>query len=333
MTLFSLPALLLLIHCPIIDWNAVQPTVGENRLFAAVFMVRGSVAGANVGSYGAFVQTGGDTSWRKLNRSNAICFGITHSTAGWGKRVYLACGNGVHRSTDDGATWKILTSWQTEEIRVVLPDPDDSTLIYAGTPFGVFKSTDDGATWVAKRKGFKKFYIQQLIMDCENRKVLYAASEDDLYRSSDQGEHWQPLKTGLTQFTGLAQHPRDPETLIVGCEDKGVFVSHDTGRTWTSVIPTMSWYAFTFTTDGEVLYAGGFGTGLWQSTDGGNHWLRLDFTIDCEAISAIGVDPRNGNTIVVGTHGQGVYVSSDRGGTWRFDGLRGAIVQQLEFLP
>ena len=184
-----------------------NPAPGGKRIFAAVLLHRGTAVGKNAGSFGVFVRSG-DTTWTKVTLSNIISFGLGYYGRGSTQRHYLAAGNGVHRSTDGGRTWRVLTSWRTEEILCVVPDPEDSALIYAATPFGVFKTTDDGATWVKKGNGFKKWYIQRIIMDRADRSVLFAASEDDLYRSTDAGEHWKPMHVGGPEILCLAPAPR-----------------------------------------------------------------------------------------------------------------------------
>ncbi|MEO8167523.1 MAG: hypothetical protein ABI623_04690, partial [bacterium] len=129
--------LLAIILCATIGFqssNAEQPDQHSGRIFAAVLLVRGSVSGGNIGSYGVYVRNEGDTTWKKVTRSNLISFGLGYSEHGASRRYYVAGGNGVHRSTDGGNTWRVLTTWTTEEILGVVPDPVDSAVMYAGTP-------------------------------------------------------------------------------------------------------------------------------------------------------------------------------------------------------
>ncbi len=224
------------------------------RIFAAVLLHRGTAVGKHAGAFGVFVRTG-DTTWTKVTLSNIISFGLGYFGNGSTQRYYLAGGNGVHRSTDGGNSWRMLTGWRTEEILCVVPDPVDSAVIYAATPFGVFKTTDDGATWVKKAKGFKKWFIQRIIMDRTDRNVLYAASDDDLYRSTDAGEHWTPLHVGGPEILSLLQHPGHPETLLAGHEDDGIKYSTDRGATWRPArVPfATSIYTFGASADGGDL--------------------------------------------------------------------------------
>jgi photosystem II stability/assembly factor-like uncharacterized protein len=309
-------------------------TAAAKRTFAAVLLNRGTAVGKNAGSYGVYVRSG-DTTWTKITLSNIISFGLGFFGNGSTQRYYLAGGNGVHRSTDGGRTWRILTSWRTEEILCVVPDPVDSAVIYAATPFGVFKTTDDGNTWLKKMDGFKRWFIQRIIMDRTDRRVLYAASDDDLYRSADSGEHWTPLLVGGSEILSLLQHPGKPEVILVGEEDEGIKYSTDRGGSWTVArMPfATSIYAFGASSDGRDLYAAGWKSGLWRSEDGGVAWSQVWLADGMEAIYSIFVDPENPAHLMTGTVGSGIYESLDRGRTWRTAGLTGAEVKQIELYP
>lgn len=305
------------------------------RLYAAVFLVRGSVTGSNRGEYGAFVREGTDSGWSRLSRSNMICFGLGYSGHGPRGRLYLAGGNGVHRSTDLGQTWKVLTGWRTEEILGIVPDPRDSCILFAATPFGVFHTSDDGVSWSPRNQGFRKTYVHRLLADTQDATTLFALAEDGIYRSVDGGKQWIPLGGRLTLPVALAQHPFDRRLLFAGVEEDGLWRSTDGGSSWAHVsdLGKSSVYAVRISPEGREVYAGGYATGLWRSTDGGTRWEQVPFAIECEAITAIYVGPSDRRHILVGTHGAGIYESTDEGATWRFAGLRNAIVKQIERYP
>ena len=60
----------------------------------------------------------------------------------------------IYRTTDYGATWKLITNGidPTEFVRVVSEDPERAGLLYAGTERGVWVSFDDGASWQTLRR-------------------------------------------------------------------------------------------------------------------------------------------------------------------------------------
>jgi photosystem II stability/assembly factor-like uncharacterized protein len=312
---------------------AQQADKTSGRMFAAVLLVRGTVVGGNVSAYGVYVRESNDSMWTKVTKSNVISFGLGFFEHGTTRRYYLAGGNGLHRSTDGGKTWRILTSWTTEEILGVVPDPVDSAVIYLATPFGVFKTADDGNTWVHKTNGFKNWYIQRIIMDSRDRRTLYAASEDDIYKTTDAGEHWFPMHVGAPHPLALMQNPKAPKQFLAGFEDGGIRYSVNDGKTWNAAkgLNDLSIYTLRASALGKDLYAAGWNTGLWRSEDGGATWNQVWSNPSFEAIYSIFVDPRDATHILVGAVGTGLYESYDRGATWRHAGLLGAQVKQIEF--
>jgi photosystem II stability/assembly factor-like uncharacterized protein len=307
----------------------------ERRTFAAVFLVRGSVSGSHTGSFGVFTRNGDDTTWTLRNLSSVITFGLGYFERGATRRYYIAAGNGVHRSTDGGSSWRILTSWETMEILSLATDPEDSAVVYAATPWGVYKTTDDGANWVLKDRGCKRWFVQKLLRDQDQREILYAVMEDDLYRTTDGGENWAGLSIGASQPQVVAQRPGDPGTLCVGVEDGGVRISRDSGKTWweSGGLRGTTIYALRFSRDGTTLFAAGWKTGLWQSTDVGHSWSLLWDDPAVEAIFDVSEDPQDPGHLLVGTDGQGIWESPDGGRSWRRAGLMGAKVKQIEFYP
>lgn len=83
--------------------------------------------------------------------------------------------------------------------------------------------------------------------------------------------------------------------------------------------------------DPALYYAGAAGGGVWKSTSGGAAWQPVFDAQPVSAIGAITIDPRNEQSVWVGTGeanprngvswGDGVYHTSDGGKTWRHQGL------------
>jgi photosystem II stability/assembly factor-like uncharacterized protein len=313
--------------------QAPEPEPG--RLFAAVFIVRGSVSGNAVAGFGLYVRGPRDTGWTRISKSYTLAFGLALFDNGRTRRYYLAAGNGVHRSTDGGSTWKILTSWRTEEILGVVPDPVDSAVVYAATPFGVFKTTDDGATWEKKMNGVPTWFIQRIVMDPGDRRTLYAATETDLFKTTDAGEHWHAMGSGLEQVLALLQLPLDPDVIIAAGELKGIRRTTDGGKTWSASHGADSAIIYTFraTSTGAEIYAAGWKTGVLRSTDRGASWQQVWSAPGIDAIYSLFVYPGDPAHILVGTVGDGILESLDRGVTWRPAGLPGTQVKQIEIYP
>lgn len=84
--------------------------------------------------------------------------------------------------------------------------------------------------------------------------------------------------------------------------------------------------------DPNLYYFGGADGGVWKTTNGGLTWQNVWPREAVGAIGAIAIDPRDRNTVWVGTgepnlrndisYGDGVWVTHDGGAHWRNAGLR-----------
>ena len=65
--------------------------------------------------------------------------------------------------------------------------------------------------------------------------------------------------------------PHDPNTVLISCDMTGSYITHDAGRTWRmfNLRGVVNFFVFD-PLDAKTIYA--HATGLWRSTDGGEHW-------------------------------------------------------------
>lgn len=302
--------------------------------YVAVYSNATVMAVGVVNKNGLFVRQEDDTTWVNL-RPNVYTFGIGYSEYGSVRQQYIAGGNGLHRSTDGGYTWKVLTGWQTKEILSVAVDPVEASILYVSTPFGIFKSTDAGVHWIETMNGFITTYTKQVIIDRTVYSMLYAAAEDDLYISKDGGANWEAAGIGVPGIKCVAQHPVKQNMLYVGTEDHGLWYSVDRGHIWkqASGFPQSTIYAIRSSTDGKTLYAAGFQTGVWKSEDDGVTWSQIWSGPGNGAIYSIFVHPDHPHHIIVGTNGKGMFESVDGGNTWHQAGFPNAHIRQIELYP
>jgi hypothetical protein len=69
--------------------------------------------------------------------------------------------------------------------------------------------------------------------------------------------------------------------------------------------------------DGNIVYAGSNGDGVYKSTDGGNSFAR----VGSPAVGVVLSIVKSGSKLYAGTAGGGVSVSEDGGATWRNAGV------------
>ncbi len=255
----------------------------------------------------------------------------------WNHRSVSTYIGGIGRSEDGGRNWTCNPDWisPTAPTHILLDpkSPVTARVLYvAAFGKGVYKTTDGGDHWVLKNNGISQQepYAWRLAQDA--RGVLYlvvARRSDDgsfdnpgdgaLYRSDDGAEHWTriTLPKGVNGPNGLAVDVKDPRRLYLaawcrtvpeGAKDGGIFLSTDAGKTWRNVL-AKDQHVYDVTVDPRhpnVLYACGFESSAWRSTDRGETWQRIrgfNFKWGHRVIP----DPYNSKMIYITTFGGSVW--------------------------
>jgi hypothetical protein len=160
-------------------------------------------------------------------------------------------GNGVLRSTDQGATWTP-AGMAGQIVKSLAVSPHQPGIIYAGTkPACVFMTRDYGDTWT-ELESFRRIRGR------------------GLWRSPAEPPDWRAYVMGLTIS------PTDPDVIMAGIEFGAVVRSQDGGMTWSNHrkgalrdCHTLAFHA----RNGNWVYEGGGGGGS-VSSDGGLTWKQ-----------------------------------------------------------
>lgn len=305
----------------------------ESTVFATVISTKLFIVGAANPQTGLFYQNPDeDTVWHHTGAPNIRANGMAYDPENE-KTFYIASGNGLHKTTDGGRSWKITTGWEITEILWVSVDPGNTSTVYIGTAYGIYKSIDGCSTW----KQTFTIFTSSVIVDHSNSSTLYCSTENGVFKSVDAGESWSRTGLSIKRTRTIAQHPKRPEMLFVGTEDNGIFASRDAGKTWTKIeagIDHSTFYTIVFDPNNpENMYAGGYVTGVYKSVDGGKIWKRKCKNFAVESVHSIAVDPKSGTRVYAATIGDGIYRSDDGGETWRNAGMRGSQAWILSIRP
>lgn len=230
------------------------------------------------------------------------------------------CNGGVWKTNDYGRTWKpIFDDQPTGSIGAVAVAPSHPDTIYVGSGEGL------------------------------QRPDLSVG--DGMYKSTDGGKSWHHL--GLEdaqQINSISVDPHNPDRLFVGVlghpygpnETRGVYRSLDGGKTFEKVlymgVDTGAAQVTLDPINPKIVYADmwagrqgpwengqfeGASSGLYKSTDGGSHWMRLAGGLPNPpgGVGRIGfgIAPSNPKRIfatIDGADAGGIYRSDDAGMTW-----------------
>jgi len=223
-------------------------------------------------------------------------------------------GDGVHRTTDNGATWES-TSNEPDGVlqnEIVPALAEKGGVLLAGTGYeGVFRSTDGGSSWTRSSGGLP-----------ENDIVLSLAGSGEhfivgtglgIFYSTDIGETWLPSNVSDATVTDIAAEEGYAYAIVHSgiFTSTGIYRSTDDGINWTLVTESGTTTLVGLTATGPYVLTGSFSPGGFRSTDYGVSWLGYSIPNADGVYSLFSLD----ETIYAGAglQSQGVYKSTDFG--------------------
>ena len=134
-------------------------------------------------------------------------------------------------------------------INVLLPDPNNDQIIYAGAPAGgIWKSIDGGATWRPISDNLPQIGVSGIAIHPDDSNTIYIATGDDdagdtfsagVFKSTDAGETWN--QTGLNpnnspnSMNDIYILPDNKDVLYVATNN-GLFKSENAGANWENIL-------------------------------------------------------------------------------------------------
>jgi photosystem II stability/assembly factor-like uncharacterized protein len=169
---------------------------------------------------------------------------------------------------------------------------------------GVGVSTDGGQSWTTSNTGMAETPVTHLLLDPASpvrMRTLYACGfGTGVYKSTDNGKSWQLKNIGITETNPFAWR------MTLG-KDGALYLIVARGNNGRYGAPA----------DGGALY---------KSTDGAEHWTKINLPAGVNGPNGLALDPRNNRRMYLAAWGQegdgadlggGVYLSIDGGQSWK----------------
>lgn len=309
----------------------------RQELYAAFAMTKEQESSPLPTDSGVFLRASAEDDWRRIGpviqSMNSIAVNPNDLDT-----IFIACGNGIVRSTDGGETWRLTTGWRESDVLTVTVDPENGENVYAASVWGVSLSRDGGSSWQPANKGLAETYSRTIIVDSLKPRRLLLGTADGVYESVNHGESWKAVRSSpKLAILRLARSQANHRLWIAGTEGKGVYLSRDDGKRWEPVaneLKEANVYAVAADpADENLLAAGGWETGVWVSRDGGASWSRAAKDLPYSNITAMTFDENVPGRLWASTFEEGTYYSDDFGANWQNGNLDGAYVLDLGFVP
>ena len=227
----------------------------------------------------------------------------------------------------------------------VLVDPTNSNYVYAEYQYGGFaRSTNGGSSFTYGLNGVSgsdRFnWSTPYIIDPTNPATLYIGTHR-VYKSTNRAGSWTPISPDLTNgppggnqvygtITTIAAAHSDPNVIYAGTDDANVWVTTNSGTTWTkiSTLLPIRWVTRVAVDPDDATTAYVTLSGyrydeylphVFRTTDAGINWLDISSNLPDAPVNDIIVDPDSTERLYVGTD-VGVFVTENLGNNWSYLG-------------
>ncbi len=239
------------------------------------------------------------------------------------KTFYVTtAGGGLWKSTNNGTTIEpIFNDEGSASTGAVAIAPSNTDLVWVGTGEpantranswgdGVYKSTDGGSTWT--NMGLRDTrQISAIVIHPTRPDIVYVAAmghlwgsnaERGVFKTTDGGRTWDKILfvNDTTGVIDLRADPNDPDVLYAA-----------------------TWQRFRY--GGGDMKESGPASGIYKTTDGGEHWIRLHNGLPTDDMGKINIAVARNNSEVVyaavltGEPAGRGRRTSDTGGIFRSD--------------
>ncbi len=259
------------------DWEFVPVTQYNDYRFTIKFL--NSTKGFLVGPVFKITEDGG-TTWNDVSKSlKGSLFKIDFANARTGIGVG---GNFIYKTTDGGHNWEIVYENSRSVFSYV--DMVDSLHIWVTGYDSIYKSSDGGSSWLAFKLNNTIQQMRGVEFLNNNVGIIFEVWEHTSdttfnYITTDGGNSWEKHTINNQPFMPSFFKIKftDPNHLWFA-NQYGVWLSRDTGKTWTLFPLDGSYQSFDFidSSRGWVSLWGGQFKKMAFTTNGGSAWKTVE---------------------------------------------------------
>lgn len=237
---------------------------------------------------------------------------VTHCSNDGSEIAAVSFPSYVYKSSDFGTTWVgkgDVSYWNS-----VVCKPESNLIFAAGqqTPITEFAKLDGSATTFGAPQNYTSIaaasdgsYIAVSNSDTSNSGVYMGLNSNALTSATLPAHSWQAAATSSNT------------TKIVAANPGHLYITTDSGKTWSEKGPEQPWQAVATTSNGRLMLAAANPGGIYASRDNGATWTQTGAPASHWQSLAVSPD----DSVIVAAAGGSdssdyVYISVDHGATW-----------------
>lgn len=239
---------------------------------------------------------------------------------------YAATQNGGFKSINRGKSWIKIdtlsvneqTNLPNEEIITFAIDPRDNNIVYSIVQSdGIYESKDQGENWEKITIGEKKIF--SILITYENNfKPIFFGSDIRIYKLLDNEIFLKDANYPVTVLIADSNYTN----IYAGTQGNGILKSSNYGDSWDYInkggLHFANINALVIDRKNSNLLFCGTNQGIFKSIDAGTSWIQLDDPhIKNFKINTLCFHPSNDKILLAGTDQGSVFISRDKGETWK----------------
>jgi photosystem II stability/assembly factor-like uncharacterized protein len=309
-----------------------------------------------MGVYALLKSTDAGVNWSVVQGlPNNLIIAVVAFSPGYAvdQTMFTAGNGGLFESTNQGASWTLLTAEALTDVALSPNFATDNTLFIVTTKKQIYRSTNRGQSWTPIAPPFLLLSGLTLIAVSPTYAVdhtlLLGTNVNGIYESGNGGTTWMQVTPGLTlpQVTGLTFSPTyaSDHTAFATTLGAGVLISTNGGGIWkfsNSGISDLNATALTlsptYSKDSTLWISTAVG-GVFQSSDVGASWL---VTVVSRALSSLSdihyqniaaAATGSGNVLYLAMY-EGLWTASASAISWQYiDTLPTRLIRHINLSP
>jgi photosystem II stability/assembly factor-like uncharacterized protein len=283
-----------------------------------------------LGVDGIYKSTNSGATWSQLTFN----FGTPTKLFDAGNNLFCWSNGSTYVSSNGGNSWTLVTNINFSTI------VEFNTNFLGGNNGGVY-------SWINGTQNIKNAGLggasttRSLFRDGNN---IYSSNANGIYKTLNDGNSWLNISAGLPLNVIVNCITKSGNKLVIGTKGYGIYTSSDNGNTWVQSNSGLTINGIFYSNATALFENNGrlflgakqditfydFAS-LFISDDGGSTWVKSSTGLseNCNVSSICNF----GSYIVIGTKDEfspssfndGVYLSTDNGTSWFFDGLSGPV--------